>query len=213
VVLLAAKVKGDDGADKRILVRSKSNIGKDDGGFEYHLQQVDVTTDITASIATWGEAITGTARELLAEAEADSDGEDGRDAAEMLRSELMADCWTPVETAGAPLRKAGFTKKQIWAASRKLCVARKKGAMREGWYWRLPGGPDPEMPSDQDSAHGVLEPSSPIDDGHAVDPPPRDQPAKRRRSSKSSPAPTVTPESGAADLAAGTDPAGAWGEL
>ena len=37
VVLVAARVKGEDGADKRILARSKSNIGPDNGGFEYHL--------------------------------------------------------------------------------------------------------------------------------------------------------------------------------
>lgn len=38
VVLLAAKVKDDQGNDKRILVRSKSNIGPDDGGFEYCIE-------------------------------------------------------------------------------------------------------------------------------------------------------------------------------
>ena len=39
VVLVAAKVKGDDGETKRILARGKSNIGPDDGGFEYNIEQ------------------------------------------------------------------------------------------------------------------------------------------------------------------------------
>lgn len=34
VVLVAAKVKSEDGEDRRILARSKSNIGQDECGFE-----------------------------------------------------------------------------------------------------------------------------------------------------------------------------------
>lgn len=38
VVMVAAKVKNEDGdEDRRILARAKSNIGPDDGGFEYSL--------------------------------------------------------------------------------------------------------------------------------------------------------------------------------
>ena len=39
VVLVAAKVKSEDGQDRRILARGKSNIGPDDGGFEYLIDQ------------------------------------------------------------------------------------------------------------------------------------------------------------------------------
>ena len=38
------------------------------------------------------------------------------------------------------LADAGFGKKQVWTAGKKLNVIRKKGGMGEGWYWRLPGG-------------------------------------------------------------------------
>ena len=38
VVLVAAKVKGEEGQDRRILARGKSNIGPDNGGFEYHIE-------------------------------------------------------------------------------------------------------------------------------------------------------------------------------
>jgi putative DNA primase/helicase len=57
----------------------------------------------------------------------------------MLREELSAATWTEADTASKPLKAAGFTKKQIWAASKKLSVVRKKGGMQGGWYWRLPG--------------------------------------------------------------------------
>ena len=139
VVLVAAKVKGDEeGRDTRILARSKSNIGPDDGGFQYHLEQSEPMPGIHASHIAWGKAVEGSARELLTDP--DEPQQDGAgDAASMLREELMPGVWTSYDTAAAPLRKAGFTKKQIWAASNKLRVLRKKGAMKDGWYWRLPG--------------------------------------------------------------------------
>ena len=52
IVMCAAKVNGKDGseAERRILARAKSNIGPDDGGFEYSIEQTEVRRDITASM-------------------------------------------------------------------------------------------------------------------------------------------------------------------
>jgi putative DNA primase/helicase len=52
VVLVAAKVKGDDGQDRRVLMRGKSNIGLGDGGFEYHISEVELKPGITPSVVT-----------------------------------------------------------------------------------------------------------------------------------------------------------------
>ncbi len=41
VVLVAAKVKDEQGEDARILARGKSNIGPDDVGFAYHMDQCE----------------------------------------------------------------------------------------------------------------------------------------------------------------------------
>ncbi len=71
VVMVAAKVKGEEGQDTRILARSKSNIGPDDGGFEYHLEQCEPLPDIQASRIAWGKSVEGTARELLTDPEED----------------------------------------------------------------------------------------------------------------------------------------------
>ena len=152
VVMVAAKVKGDDDQDSRILARSKSNIGPDGGGFQYHLEQVEALPGIEASRIAWGKAVQGTAQELLTDPD-EQDAGDG-DAADMLREELTADAWTDSKLAGQPLIAAGFTKKQIWAASKKVGVIRKKAGMREGWYWRLPGSPEDssEANSPEDSA-------------------------------------------------------------
>jgi len=148
VVLVAARVKGEDGADKRILARSKSNIGPDNGGFEYHLAQVEALPGIDASRIEWGQAVEGSARDLLTDPAEGDDGTDCRDAVGLLKAELTADCWTGANHATQPLKDAGFSKKQIWNASKKLNVVRKKGGMGGAWYWRLPGGRDMALPGD-----------------------------------------------------------------
>jgi putative DNA primase/helicase len=148
VVLVAARVKGEEGADKRILARSKSNIGPDNGGFEYHLAQVEALPGIDASRVEWGQAVQGSARELLTDPAEQDDGTDHADAVGLLKAELTADCWTGMTLATQPLKEAGFTKKQIWNASKKLNVVRKKGGMGGGWYWRLPGGSDMALPGE-----------------------------------------------------------------
>lgn len=145
VVMVAAKVKGEDGEDRRILARSKSNIGPDSGGFEYHLEQVEALPGIEASRIAWSKAVDGTARDLLTDP--DDPGEETSDACSLLQAELVADAWTHADAACKPLKDAGFSKKQIWSASKKLGVLRKKGGMTEGWYWRLPGGSDPALPA------------------------------------------------------------------
>jgi putative DNA primase/helicase len=79
--LVFAAAKMADGADGpgRIFARAKSNIGPDGGGYRYSLVETEVVTDqpIRTSRVEWGEAVDGTARDLLAEAE--TAGEDTAD--------------------------------------------------------------------------------------------------------------------------------------
>lgn len=153
VVMVAAKVKGEDGEDKRVLARSKSNIGPDDGGFEYYLEQVENADGIHASRITWGQSVEGSARELLTDPAEDDGNADAQDICDMLREALAGGSWTPVDTAQHGLIKAGFSKKQVWSASKKLGVIRKKGegGPRDGWYWRIPESPQDSQDSAQDS--------------------------------------------------------------
>lgn len=155
VVLVAARVKSGDGTDKRILARGKSNIGPDNGGFEYHLAQVNALPGIDASRIEWGQAVEGSARDLLTDPAEGDDATDRADAVSLLQAELTVHCWTSEKLATQPLKDAGFTKKQIWTASKKLKIARKKDGMRGGWYWRLPGGTDMALPcEDSQSPEG-----------------------------------------------------------
>ena len=69
------------------MARSKSNIGPDDGGFQYFLEQSEPLPGIQASRIAWGKAVEGTARELLTDPD-DAPQDDNSDAVEMLRAEL-----------------------------------------------------------------------------------------------------------------------------
>jgi putative DNA primase/helicase len=140
LVLVAAKVKPEPGDDesepRRVLVRAKSNIGPDDGGFAYTLDRVEVAPDVEGQRVIWGGRLQGTAREVLADAEAepDADDEGARDCAGWLR-ELLHDgpvsarevkrcadeagyAWRSVQRAmrpaGVDSRRTGFGKPAEW---------------------------------------------------------------------------------------------------
>lgn len=144
VVMIAAKeADQDDGTTgRRIFARAKSNIGPDEGGFTYRLDQVPMPGDdrIIASIATFGDAIEGTARDMLAAAEAqqDADGEGGAlaEARDFLRDALSFGP-VPVKKLQTAARDAG----QAWATVRRaqqaLGITPRKAGMDGGWTWAL----------------------------------------------------------------------------
>lgn len=137
VVLVAAKVKNEDGEEQRILARAKSNIGPDDGGFEYHIEQTEPLPGIHASYVTWGKPVAGTARELLAEPEQGEDGERSAvDAAEDFLRQVLADGPTPSGTVKTEAANAGVKWASVRRASDNLGVVKKKGT--DAWYWSLP---------------------------------------------------------------------------
>jgi putative DNA primase/helicase len=140
LVLVAAKVKSEDsdeGESRRVLMRAKSNISADDGGFAYALERIEVAPEVEGQRVRWLEALQGTARELLADAEADAAGDDeggAGDAAQWLRELLAAGpvsarevkrcadeagyAWRTVQRAmrraGADSRRVGFGKPAEW---------------------------------------------------------------------------------------------------
>jgi hypothetical protein len=148
IVLAAAKAATDDNAERRVFARAKSNIGPDGGGFEYRLALADVpgVDGLTASRVLWGEPLEGTARELLAQAEAAEDP-DERSAADectdLLRNLLEGDA-VEVKTVRAKLRAEGFTDKQIRRAREKLGVRRERVGFCGKDYWTLARDPAPE---------------------------------------------------------------------
>ena len=73
IVLIASK----DENGGHVFCRAKSNIGADDGGYEYNLIQRPLTDhqEIIASYVQWGDAISGNATDILAEAEGTDSGD------------------------------------------------------------------------------------------------------------------------------------------
>ena len=144
VVLLAAKVKSEDGEDTRILVRSKSNIGPDDGGFQYHMDQVPVEAfpGIEAARIAWGKSVEGNASQLLtdpseANAAEDEEQNSARDSAEDFLKELLKDGPAPTKYVEAEAKEAGISWATVRRASNVLMVKKEKSNGK--YYWSLPG--------------------------------------------------------------------------
>jgi putative DNA primase/helicase len=143
IVMAAAKVKSQqEDEDRRILVRSKSNIGPDDGGFEYHLTQRELPDypGVVAACVEFGASVEGTARELLAEAEAESEGGDaGGDVDGFLRG-LLAEGPVAVKGIKGDADGAGYSWDQVKRASLRIGVEKRKDGLRGGWVWSLTDG-------------------------------------------------------------------------
>ncbi len=153
VVLVAAKhqEEGEDGRTVRLFCRAKSNIGPDDGGFEYDLHQAELKTHpgIFSSSVLWGDAVEGAARELLATAEATGDDGEGGALADAKRflADLLADGPLPTKAIKADADGAGHSWATIRRAQKALGIEPLKegGRFGEGpqqWVWRMPGAED-----------------------------------------------------------------------
>ena len=139
VVMVAAKVKGENGEDARILARSKSNIGPDNGGFHYHPEQVEALPGIQASRIAWGKAVEGTARELLTDPDEvlEDEGESSaRDEAEEFLIQLLKEGPSPTKHVEAEAKAAGIAWRTVRRASDVLGIKKRKSD--GGWYWSVP---------------------------------------------------------------------------
>ena len=146
VVMVAAKhqEQGEDGRTTRVFIRAKSNIGPDDGGFEYGLHQAELKTHpgIFASSVLWGKVLEGSAREILATADTvPGDGDVGGslpDAKQFL-SGLLSDGPMPVNAIRADANGAGYSWTTIRRAKKALGIKPSKEGMKGGWIWQMPG--------------------------------------------------------------------------
>lgn len=177
VVLVAAKVKSEDGQDKRILARGKSNIGPDNGGFEYHIEQTEPLPGIRASFIAWGNAVEGTAKELLTDPDVDGGEEKSAvDAAQEFLMQALSTGPTPTKTLQAEAKDAGVSWASVRRASEAMCVIKRKG---EGsvWYWNLPNllnqlAQDAQLSNvEQVEQHGEQHEPPPLDRQSEVDDP------------------------------------------
>ena len=153
VVLVCAKTKDEQGSDRRILARSKSNIGPDDGGFTYTLEQKEALPGIWTSHTVWGEVVIGSARDLLADPDEASKKAPFNEAADFLR-QCLATGSTPQKTVLSEAKEAGISLITLRRAADRIGVLKRKGGMKDGWYWRLPTAEDAQKSTeDVQDAH------------------------------------------------------------
>lgn len=142
VVMVAGKVKSEDGNERRVLARAKSNIGPDDGGFAYAIDQIEVASHpgIFASRIEWGEAVEGTARELLGEPDSANDEDDDEpqnDVDEFVRELLKDGTPTPSKAVKEAAKEVGYAWRTVHRSAKRIGVRIKKESMSGGWYWTL----------------------------------------------------------------------------
>jgi energy-coupling factor transporter ATP-binding protein EcfA2 len=144
VVMVAAKVAptGDGTEQPRIFARAKSNIGPDDGGFNYTLAQVAIPecSGMEASTIVWGTPLEGSARELLAAAEPEQEGDGGsaRREAEHFLNDFLADGPAPVRDIQKGAAAAGHSWATVKRAKTSMRIEASKSGMKAGWHWSLP---------------------------------------------------------------------------
>lgn len=140
VVLGTVRMEGE--ARKMMMARAKSNIGPDGGGFSYVFEQIDLPDNpgVSASRIVWGEAVEGTARELLQEADFVQDrAAPARDEAEDWLRELLEPGPMATDDVKAEAKEAGLS----WATVRRAkdvigARPRKNGFSDARWFWALP---------------------------------------------------------------------------
>jgi putative DNA primase/helicase len=139
-----------DGSDpeRRIFCRTKSNIGPDTGGWEYRLALTDVpgAEGVRVVVARWGEHLEGSAKELLASAEATGDPEErGKldDASDWLR-ELLKDGPVDSKQVRSDAKQAGIAQPTVERAKVRLGVKVSKAGYQGKWRWSLPEHSGPE---------------------------------------------------------------------
>ncbi len=136
--VVLATVKPADADAPRRLVRAKSNLGPDSGGFEYVLFGAPVPGhDFIAQRVDWGAPLEGTARELLMVEQPDTDGR-ATDTAETFLLDALRE--GPVATR--ELKQAAAAHGHRWRtverAKDRLHVVAVKSGFATGWAWQLP---------------------------------------------------------------------------
>lgn len=166
IIMGAAKTVNEAGGTDRILVRAKSNIGPDGGGYSYVLEQVELKSHpgMSASSVQWGGSLDGTAQMLLSNAETGGGSSAPsalRDAMSFLRQELAAGGMSS-KLLESRARDAGIAAKTLKRARSALGIEAKRDGATGGWACHLPpdfediGQEGQELPAPDDGPLGPL---------------------------------------------------------
>jgi putative DNA primase/helicase len=137
-VVLATVKPADPDAPRR-MVRAKSNLGPDTGGFEYQLFGAPVPgREFLAQRVDWGQALEGSARELMAIEQPDGNADSAKDAETFLRDMLNNGPVSAKEIAEAGRAHGHWSSSTLHRAKAALGIKTVKEGMKGGWVWQLP---------------------------------------------------------------------------
>jgi putative DNA primase/helicase len=169
VMVISKRLNKDTGQEERVIVRAKSNIGPDRGGFTFQVLEVELPSvpGLFASKVEWGVFLDEDAKAILENA-APSQKVTALGETTSFVKQILAD---------GPLRQqevkeATEAKGLAWATVRRAktvlgIVTQKKGYSNDGyWEWSLPGEggtlvEPAEFPTDFDFDQTVAKPVSP----------------------------------------------------
>ena len=144
MVLVAAK---DENSDNRVLAISKSNISKDNGGFNYAIEGFSFASprgkEIKTSRIVWGETLQGSSRSILAGAEGDPSDDNSKlgIAKQFLRETLAHQAVGSRELLRNAREAHGISEKTLRRAKDSLGITPQHAPIFEGgWSWALPVG-------------------------------------------------------------------------
>lgn len=143
-VLVAAK---QEDSDMRVLARAKSNISTDDGGVSYVIEPFSISGGIETTKVIWGDAISGSAREILGDVETIG-GEDRTEldeACDFLQN-LLSSGPVPTKQIKADADGAGHAWATVRRAQKAIGAEARKQGMGSGWAWQLGVEVAHEMP-------------------------------------------------------------------
>ena len=139
MVLVTAK---QEGSNRRVLARAKSNIAADDGGVAYSLHAVAIEGGIETTCVAWEGVLAGSAREILCEVEYDERDDDGstREDLERMLVDTLAGAGgrMPTKALQSEIRDAGHSWDAAKRIKKSLGIEAVKASMGGPWMWCLP---------------------------------------------------------------------------
>lgn len=136
---VAKRESNGDSEGQRVMVRVKSNLGPDDGGFGYHIDYAELGGGVVGSRIVWGAPLSGSAREILGDAEAvDQDTGEALTDAKAFVADLLRNGPAPTKGIQADASGAGYSWATIKRALNAVGAKPSKESMRGGWVWSIP---------------------------------------------------------------------------
>lgn len=139
-IVMGAVKRSDEDGGGRLIVRAKSNIGSDSGGFEYDLIQCELKgyPGVITSHVLWGDAVEGAARDLLGQAEVKVEGEDSaRGEAELWLRDTLRNGDMDGKRLKEMAKLAGISTRTLYRAVDELGVKMLPGGFGRPRIWHM----------------------------------------------------------------------------